>query len=155
VRGDFHNVCPERGRFRDYVKTVLAHLVCRYHTRRHALPQTLAPENPVLANLTAPAGDADREFRERWREELLSRTWEALAVQQGSYYTVLRLRAQQPELSSQQMAEQLQRQQGKPFSAESVRQTLHRARAKFAELLVDEVAHSLQAPTQAEIEDEL
>ena len=27
LRGDYRNVNPERGRFRDYVKTVVAHLI--------------------------------------------------------------------------------------------------------------------------------
>ena len=44
---------------------------------------------------------------------------------------------------------------GKPFTAAHVRVTLQRAREKFAELLLDEVAHSLGAGTEAELVQEL
>ena len=155
VRGDFHRACPERGRFRSYVKTVLGHLVSRYRHRRQAGPHIVAPDSPVLLQLAAPDDEADRAFLARWREELLTRTWEALAEQQGQSYAVLRLRALQPELSSQQMAEHLAGQLDRPFTADAVRQALQRAREKFADLLVEEVAHSLETPTPDELADEL
>jgi RNA polymerase sigma-70 factor (ECF subfamily) len=44
---------------------------------------------------------------------------------------------------------------GKSFTATNVRVTLHRAREKFADLLLDEVAHSLGNPTEAELLQEL
>lgn len=155
VRGDFRHACPERGRFRSYVKTVLAHLVSRYRHRQQAGPHTVAPDSPVLVQLAAPDEEADRAFLERWREELLARTWEALAEQQGHSYAVLRLRALQPELSSQQLAENLARQLDRSFTADGVRQALHRARDRFADLLVDEIAHSLETPTQDALAEEL
>src|SRR5260370_13259693 len=50
VRGDFHQVRPERGRFRDYVKTVLFHLVSRYRKRQLGQSQAVRPDHPELAN---------------------------------------------------------------------------------------------------------
>ena len=44
---------------------------------------------------------------------------------------------------------------GKSWTAAGVRQTLHRAREKYADLLLDEVAHSLENPTVERIEQEL
>jgi RNA polymerase sigma factor (sigma-70 family) len=155
VRGDFRNACPERGRFRSYVKTVLAHLVSRYRQRQQAGPQAVAPDSPVLTQQAAPDEEAERAFLERWREELLAQTWEALAEQQGHSYAVLRLRALQPELSSEQLAEHLARQLDRPFTPDGVRQALHRARDKFADLLVEEVAHSLETPNREELAEEL
>jgi RNA polymerase sigma-70 factor (ECF subfamily) len=155
VRGDFRAVQPERGRFRDYIKTILFHLVGRYRKGQHALPQPLPPDNPVLVNLAAQLEQADDSFHDRWREQLLARAWESLAGEQGRFYTVLRLRATQPDLSSRQLSERLTRQLGKPFSPEAVRQTLHRARERFAVLLVEEVAHSLESPTPEQLEEEL
>jgi RNA polymerase sigma-70 factor (ECF subfamily) len=53
------------------------------------------------------------------------------------------------------MAEQLRGPLGKAVTADWVRQTLHRARDRFAELLVDEVTQTLRSPTRAELEQEL
>ena len=44
---------------------------------------------------------------------------------------------------------------GRPFTAAGVRQTLHRAREKFAGLLLDEITHSLEDPTTEQLEQEL
>src|SRR5256885_3417569 len=48
VRGDFHQVQPERGRFRDYVKTVLFHLVSRHRKRQLTQSQAVSPDHPEL-----------------------------------------------------------------------------------------------------------
>lgn len=53
------------------------------------------------------------------------------------------------------MAEQLSADLGKPLRADAVRQTLHRAREKFAALLLDEVLHTLREPTVETLEAEL
>src|SRR5207244_8784969 len=42
VRGDFRRAAPERGRFRDYVKIALVHLVDDYYRSRRARPRQLA-----------------------------------------------------------------------------------------------------------------
>ena len=44
VRGDFRNADPERGRFRDLVKTVLFHLIVDYQRRQKAQPRALPPD---------------------------------------------------------------------------------------------------------------
>src|SRR5438128_969371 len=43
VRGDFRRASPERGRFRNYLKTALIHLVSDYPNKRRAAPRRLAP----------------------------------------------------------------------------------------------------------------
>ncbi len=53
------------------------------------------------------------------------------------------------------MAEQLSTQLGKPLSAAGVRQTLHRARDRFADLLVDEVVQTLGRSAEEDLEQEL
>jgi RNA polymerase sigma-70 factor (ECF subfamily) len=53
------------------------------------------------------------------------------------------------------MAQRLTEQMGRPLTAAGVRQGLHRAREKFADLLLDEVAQSLDSPTIDNIEQEL
>jgi hypothetical protein len=44
---------------------------------------------------------------------------------------------------------------GKPVTADSARQLLHRARRRFAELLIDEVTHSLGTHEPGQVAEEL
>jgi hypothetical protein len=72
-----------------------------------------------------------------------------------AYHSVLRFRAENPTLRSEEMAEGLTGLLGKPVSASWVRQTLHRAREKFASCLVDEVRQTLSEPSPENIQQEL
>jgi RNA polymerase sigma-70 factor (ECF subfamily) len=155
VRGDFRHLDPQRGHFRNYVKTVLFHLVSKYRKQQQTRARPLAPDRPELANLVSRDPDSDRQFQESWREELLARAWEVLAETQPVFYAVLRFRAAHPSLPSAQMAEQLAPQLGKPITSAGIRQILHRARERFAELLIDQVAQSLEPPTAEQVEQEL
>jgi RNA polymerase sigma-70 factor (ECF subfamily) len=155
VRGDFRLADPARGRFRDYVKTVLFHLVSKYRKREQRQLRPLPPDSPELSALAAPPDDPDRAFRESWSQELLARAWAALQEVQPVFWAVLRLTTEHEKLSSQQMAQQLSRQLGKPLTADAVRQARHRARQLFADLLLEEVAHSVEPPTLENVEQEL
>jgi RNA polymerase sigma-70 factor (ECF subfamily) len=155
VRGDFRKVNAERGRFRDYVKTVLFRLVSRHRKRRTAGNVMVAPDSSEFAKLAAPQDDLDRSFLESWREQLLSGAWEKLAEARPAFYTVLRFRSNNPEMPSNQLAKAMSGQLGKAVTAEGVRQTLRRAREKFADLLLEEVATSLESPTGENVEEEL
>src|SRR5262245_30429433 len=42
LKGDFRRADPERGRFRDYLKRALVHLVTDHHRRRQKWPRPLA-----------------------------------------------------------------------------------------------------------------
>src|SRR5207253_1754005 len=90
---------------------------------------------------------------------LLARAWEALAEAEAKggrpYHTVLRFRASHPESSSDEMARQVGTQLGRTLTAAGVRQTLHRAREKFARLLIEEVARSLETEDTGRVEQEL
>ena len=159
VRGDFHRANPEYGRFRDFVKTAVYHLIIDHQRRRQKQPDSLPCDSAFLPGGASDASRADAIFLERWREELLDRTWEALAAierQSGQrYYTVLRWRAEHPNVPAARLAEELSGGGGAPVSEAGVRQTLHRAREKFADLLLDEVARSLQTTDPERLEHEL
>jgi RNA polymerase sigma-70 factor (ECF subfamily) len=71
------------------------------------------------------------------------------------WYAALRFRAEHPELRSPELAERLSVQLGRPLTAVGVRQTLHRARDEFADLLLGEVRQSLENPTRERLEQEL
>jgi RNA polymerase sigma-70 factor (ECF subfamily) len=158
VHGKLHGANPQRGRFRNFVKGTLFHLIADYRKQRQQWPEPLPGDGAELA-AKPPDPDADRSFVESWCDELLARTWAALARREAEsdqpFYAVLRFRADHPEMRSPQLAEQLSVQLGRPFTAVAIRQVLHRAREKFAELLLDEVACSLENPTAESIVEEL
>jgi RNA polymerase sigma-70 factor (ECF subfamily) len=152
LRGDFRRARPDKGRFRNYLKTALSHLVTDYHRARQAAPRPLTPE---VAAPAPPGAEDAATFVASWREELLEKTWNALERYNPTYKAALALRIQEPDLSSPEMAERLTAQLGKPIAAPLVRKALQRAHEKFADLLVDEVTASLEAASPAEVEQEL
>ncbi len=87
--------------------------------------------------------------------ELLDRTWTALAAAQPTYHAVLLFRVENPDVPSPQMAEQLTARLGNPMRPDQVRKALQRSHAKFAELLVDEIASSLGNPSREELAEEV
>ncbi len=149
LRGDFRHADPGRGRFRDYLRTALRHLVTDHQRARKLAPAPLATE-PV-----AQSEDADTTFQAAWREELMERTWQRLAAEQPTGHAVLRCRVEEPDLTSAQVAERLTRKLGRPHTAEGVRKALQRAHERFAEMLLGEVAATLERPTAADLEGEL
>jgi RNA polymerase sigma factor (sigma-70 family) len=159
LRGDFKNADPGRGRFRDFLKTSLFHLIVDYQRRQQAQIQARAPGAQEPAVAPVELTDSDRVFMESWRAELMDRSWTALAhIEQKTgqpCHTVLHLRAEHPLLSSAELAEQLGAKLGKAFTIHGTRQALHRAREKFTDLLLNEVVHSLDNPTLEQVEQEL
>jgi RNA polymerase sigma-70 factor (ECF subfamily) len=158
LNGDLHGADPRRGRFRDFVKGTLFHLIADYRKQRRAWPAPLPAEDPILAT-TEEGWESDRQFMESWCDELLARAWESLAGIESEtgqlFHTVLRYRADHPDMHSPQIAGELTAQLGRPLTAVGIRQTLHRARQKFANLLLEEVVHSLENPTPEKLEQEL
>jgi RNA polymerase sigma-70 factor (ECF subfamily) len=159
VKGSFQRADPQRGRFRDLVRTSVRNLITNHFQRRQGQPRQLAEDAPEPACTDEQLAAADQAFVDRWREELLNRTWDALArVQEQTgqlFHLVLRCRAEHADWSSAQMAEHLGSVAGRPLTAAGVRQTLHRAREKFAELLLEEVARSLETNDREPLEQEL
>jgi RNA polymerase sigma-70 factor (ECF subfamily) len=154
VRGDLHRADPSRGRFRDYIKTILFHLVSKHAKKRQRQPQPLPEDSTPLASLAAPTDD-DEQFDRGWRDQVLARTWEALADVSADFHAVLRFRAENPDMASPDLARRLGPMLGRPLTADGVRQTLRRARDRFADLLLEEVARSLEQPTAEQVADEL
>ncbi len=152
VRGSFKSATPERGRFRDFIKTAVYHLIVD-HQRRKA-PVQFAPDMPEPPEPPKPGG-----LEECWREELLNRAWDGLAqVEKESgqpFYTLLRYRAENPDVRSARMAEALEGQIGKALTETAVRKALQRARERFSDLLLEEVARSLQSNDRSDVEQEL
>jgi hypothetical protein len=170
VSGRLRGWDPARGRFRNYLKAVLIRLVNDYRKERRdgrviarGRPRRTEHEHLELDRPHKPGADAQepRDFDEAWRNELLAHTWETLAdVERKSgqpYFSVLRFRSQNPKVASAAIAERLtdQLKPAKPFTDTGIRKTLERARERFANLLIDEVARSLGEQTLDDVEQEL
>src|SRR5690242_2353381 len=124
-----------KGRFRDYLRTVLHRLIID-HFRSRKL-QSLPP-----GDLLDPSANDD-DYDQVWREAVIKRVWSRLESYEAStpknrYASVLHLRVGNPEASIDEIANQLSEQVGSPVSPEAFRKTLQRARGKFLELLVQE-----------------
>jgi len=161
VRGDLGRADPERGRFRDYVKTVLINLVINYRKKQGRVV-LLHPESPEpAAAATRDTLEADRDFLTNWCKALLDRAWEALATAQKPdgppFYAALRLRMEHPALTSAQLADKLTAEHcpENPMMEANLRKVLQRARDLLGDFLVDEVARSLQTQQLDVIEQEL
>jgi RNA polymerase sigma-70 factor (ECF subfamily) len=159
IQGRFSQVDREQGRFRSYVKGALFRLVQdHYRAQGRALKAVpLESDEPMAAHDEHAA--AEQAFSDSWRAELLSRAWKALAQVEADtgqpYHELLRRRVDQPELSSAQLSEELSNKLGRTFTSAGVRQLIHRAREKFAELLLDDIRQSLEDAPMERIEEEL
>lgn len=155
VRGDLARASPERGRFRDFLKAALRNQVIDYWRKKKLdqMPEDFAEP----ADHRDPG--SDEVFLERWKEELLERAWEGLEeIEKTSgqpYYTLLRLKADDPQRRSIALAEDLTRKLGRPITETAVRKTLQRARERFGELLLDEVSRTIGTQERGELEAEL
>lgn len=159
TRGDFRSARPERGRFRDYVKTSVLHLVGEYAKKARQAEKSVPFDSRVyLAQADQPA-EQEARFVAEWRQELIDRTWEQLRQEPSegrpTRYEVLRRKVEFPHLTSAALAEEFSDQFDKPLSAVNIRQMLHRARSRFIELLRAEVARGLPDPTPEAIDTEL
>jgi RNA polymerase sigma factor (sigma-70 family) len=154
LEGDFAGADPSRGRFRDLLKTAIRNMV-RNHWSRQKRRKTVDFDVAEVEGQTD-----DRQWLASWRTAVMDIAWKALQQEQrtrpGSQaYTVLKLRAEHPEDSSDQLAERLSKKTGTPIRPDALRQKLRRSRARFADLLIAEIANGLADPTPQGIEEEL
>jgi RNA polymerase sigma factor (sigma-70 family) len=153
VEGRFRGADPKYGRFRDYVKGALFHLVSRHRRQQKKLPR--ASGTAVGEQMDSHDEDSERQFNRSWREELVARAWAALEQQQPTFFAVLHFHANHSNFSAQQTAAALVPQLGKLIHADNLRQMLHRARKMFADLLLADLSHSLKNPTTDALQQEL
>ncbi|QEL16291.1 sigma-70 family RNA polymerase sigma factor [Limnoglobus roseus] len=154
LKGDFRHADPGRGRFRDYLRTVLINLVRRSSSK--PVNVALAAEPEVL-----PEEPVDGEFLTHWREAILNVAWQALQQEQNRggppYYSVLRLRAEKPDLTSVELAVQLTANLKaiEAYTDANVRKILQRGREVFSDKVVDEVARSIPTRDEDRVAQEL
>ncbi|HWE36140.1 MAG TPA: sigma-70 family RNA polymerase sigma factor [Isosphaeraceae bacterium] len=141
-----------KGRFRDYVRTVLHRLIID-HFRGRKL-QSLPPGDLIDPNAS------DLDYDRIWREAVIRRVWLRLetfeaCTPKNRYATVLRHRVNDPQAPIEEIAERLGQQLGTRVSPEAFRKTLQRARAKFLELLIQELRETIHPAEPEDIEAEI
>jgi RNA polymerase sigma-70 factor (ECF subfamily) len=141
-----------KGRFRDYLRTVLHRLIIDHFRNRKLQP--LPPGD--LIDPSAP----DHDYERIWREAIIRRVWSRLETYEATtaknrYATVLHLRVAHPDASIEQLATQLSASSGTRVSPEAYRKTLQRARAKFLEQLIEELRATIHPATPEDIEAEI
>lgn len=159
VRGDFGNVDPSKGRFRSFLKTVVYHLLVDHQRKkkRGRREQAFADE-PETDNVEPTPAD-DEAFIANWRDGLLDRVWSGLHQEEEAsgkpHHTLLQLRVTNTDLGSTELAAALSDKLGREIKPGNTRVMLHRARDRFGELLLAEVADTLDAATPEAFEEEL
>ncbi|MFO0881242.1 MAG: sigma-70 family RNA polymerase sigma factor [Gemmataceae bacterium] len=159
IQGRFSEADPGRGKFRNYVKSSLFRLVQDHYRDAGRGPRWVPMDHdqPEPAVLDVAAEEA--AFRDSWRQELLAHAWKGLQQVEAEtgqpYHLVMRLRLDEPDLSSAQIATRLEGQLGKPFTAVGVRQLLHRGRERFAELLLADIRETLEDAPRERVHEEL
>jgi RNA polymerase sigma-70 factor (ECF subfamily) len=154
MEGKLSQASPERGRFRDLIRSAVRNMITDYYRRGKGkgrmpnLPEG-APE-PVAAPMPSSC-----DFDRGWSEETINRVWEALAAAEPGLHVVLRMKADNPELRSAEIARRLTIQTGRAATEAGVRKSLQRARERFSALLLDEVGRSVGSDDLTQIEQEL
>ncbi len=158
VSGKFQSADPSRGRFRSFVKTCIIHLMYEHRRRGKRRREEHVGDNEFPGDREATQ-QQDEEFTQVWREQVLERCWDALRdmdkKRNRDYYEVLRFRVDHPALRSNELAEALTQQLGRPVTAGGVRVTLHRAREAFAQILISDIRESLADSSFDNLEAEL
>jgi hypothetical protein len=112
-----------------------------------------------VAAIAEADDSADEAWTAQWRTSVLDLAWNALELedrrQGGEAYVLLRLRAEHADDTSDQLAARFTQQTGRPLRADALRQKLRRARLRFVDLLIAEIAGAIDTPTPEKIEDEL
>lgn len=156
----FASASEDQGRFRKYLKTAVRNAV-RMHFRKQRSRPDLAADDEALPSIPSREQAAEAEWLAEWCRCVLDRTWAALHRRQQEAndlrpFYILKLHVEFGATeTSEQLAARVALQTGQQLRADAFRQQLGRARRVFAELLVREVAQTLEAPTTADLEEEL
>jgi DNA-directed RNA polymerase specialized sigma24 family protein len=144
---------PGKGRFRDYVKTIVINAARTHESKRakqNAKVRTI--DDQTYAELV-DKGAAEVKWEDCIREDLIAQAMIALLdheTQSGQpYSSLLHWRIANPFSDSTEMARFIERNTGKTIAAPNARKLLQRAREKLAELLLDNVRKTLPLSAQS------
>lgn len=146
------NADHDKGRFRDYLRTILHRLVIDHYRERKLQP---LPAEDLLDD-SRPDPDLDSVWRQTVLKGALKRleTFQAMTPR-NQYATVLNLRLANPRTPIETLAATLAAQTGRPITPEAFRKTLQRARAKYVQLLIEEIRQTIHPSTDEDVYAEM
>lgn len=155
VERGFPDGMGRRGKFRYYLMTVVRNAALAYFRKKSRRPVTVADLSSIPA-----AEIADRAWDRSWRECVMKNAWLALRKHEqrnpgNLFHSVLRTSIKHGDEDSTTLAVRVSCATGQELSAEAFRKQLSRARRKYGELLIDEVARTMSHVTPETLEEEL
>jgi RNA polymerase sigma factor (sigma-70 family) len=157
LKGDFAGADPDRGRFRDLLKAAVRNMVRNYWAKQNRR-RTAPLEFDDVADDSEDK--LESSWLAAWQNNVLDHAWSALKDFERSNpanpaHTLLKWRAEFPDETSDQLAARLSAKVGTDVRPANARQMLRRARLRFADLLVKEIALGLDQATPGQLEEEL
>jgi hypothetical protein len=156
MRGDFAGADPDRGRFRDLLKTAIRNMV-RNHWDKSG--RRAASDAGLEAVADSASDELESVWVGAWQKTIIDQTFSRMLADDGGKpgpgYQLLKLRAEYPEATSDELAERLTKKSGKEFRADATRQLLKRTRARFVAFLLDEVRSGLDDESDERVQQEL
>ncbi len=152
MRGDFAGADPTKGRFRDFLKIAVRNMIHNHWAKSNRRQtETLAAE-PLSTDT-----ERDQAWLGVWQKSVLDHALESCRAEESTSgaYTLLKLRIEFPEATSDVLAEKLSAKLKVAIKPDACRQMLRRARFKLAEALVDEIKNGLDDESPARVLDEL
>lgn len=158
LNGDFSGADPNRGRFRDLLKTSLRNMV-KNHWKRSNRRVAASLDFDIAADSDDETA-SDDPWMNQWRSHLLDLAWSEIEriereESSGFPYSTLKIKVDNPDANSSKLASLLGEKIGQKVTADSFRQKLKRARKLFFDRLIDEIRDGLDDPSTERIHDEL
>jgi len=159
VRGELKSADPDRGRFRNFLKSILFRMVADHYRKKKRGPTSQEMEAHLEPAVPDDQDAQDQQFLESWRDELLDQTWLELKSisdrERKPHYATLRLKVDFPKLPYDELTPRLTEIVGREISIDNAKQRVKRARDLFSRLLLARVTASLDSPQPADVEQEL
>jgi RNA polymerase sigma-70 factor (ECF subfamily) len=159
AKNGFVRVRKEGGRFRDYLRTAARNAALNFLQRKRR-PKATHSDAAMRMASAKPAADPEQEWTAEWRKVLIERAMQGLRQVEGQSsanlsHTVLQMLVDHPLDDTTTLAKLTTAQIGRPVEPAAFRQQVSRARRRLAQLLIDEVAQTLDQPTPANVQEEL